>query len=98
MRNNVGADFEGHSLEHQQQREERYARLEHMAATLRGRVTQLEKIVQQQNTEKVRVEARLRGRVTQLEKIVEQQNVEKVQVEATHRGRITELEEELALT
>jgi hypothetical protein len=94
-RNDVAANFQGHNVENQVQREERNATLEPMAATLQGHVTQLENIVEQ-NTEKMRVEASLRCHVTPLENIVEQQSTEKVQVEATLRGRITELEEELA--
>jgi chromosome segregation ATPase len=54
-------------VEHQQQREERYASLERMAATLQGRVTQLENTVEQQSIENVQVEASLRGRITELE-------------------------------
>ena len=64
----MGSDFQGHSVEHQLQREERYAILEHRAATLRGRVTQLEKIVEHQSIETMQVEATLRGRVTEVEK------------------------------
>jgi hypothetical protein len=65
-KNDVGADFKEHNVEHQQEQEERYARLEHMAARLRGRVTQLEKVVERQNIEKVQLQATLRGRITEL--------------------------------
>jgi hypothetical protein len=37
----MGADVQEHSVEHQQELEERYARLQQMAATLSGSVTHL---------------------------------------------------------